>query len=366
MYRKKLIHKIAFVAAIIFVISIVILILQIPYRTARLAGHNARLKAHLAQLTQQSQSYLKEVAKQITSVPVDERIIHEFQSRYFEEHQQIDQAKKYLWLSDTSGAFIFGAPNIPFIRMNQFFDKFQEEIVTSGRFIDRNDFLVKWVHKYDQDFLSSLEMHLPSNQEDINWDYFNDQDNNNYYWQQPRSTNFSTTVLDLRGNLVGTLYLKVDDVPNEYLYFSGNRIARRDLFSVLIPIFGGLAFFSGVLLWFLLPTWVYIDSQLREMPNHWLWPGLALLSGPFGLLIYLITRPSATKLLLCPQCEKELNGAKAFCPYCGFDVSKTLCPQCQYPIQSDWNFCPSCRADLTANRTDFTLLADIDPVKKIE
>jgi len=144
------------------------------------------------------------------------------------------------------------------------------------------------------------------------------------------------------------------------MYYSKNRAARDDLYSVLNPIFGILAGFSGFILWFLLPTWVYIDAQQRDVKNPGLWAFLTLVSAMFGLIIYLITRPPGLKTLNCPQCDKELNGTKAYCPYCGFDVSSTFCPQCQYPIKPDWTFCPSCRADLKQEKPESEIETELD------
>jgi RNA polymerase subunit RPABC4/transcription elongation factor Spt4 len=78
-----------------------------------------------------------------------------------------------------------------------------------------------------------------------------------------------------------------------------------------------------------------------------LWALLTVITFGFALAVYLVARPPAVSSFLCPQCEKELNGTKAFCPYCGHDLSSSFCPQCQYQVKGDWQFCPNCRYDLT-------------------
>lgn len=365
MKRKKLISKLALPVAIVFVISIVILILQHPYRNAQYKKHVARLQNHIAELTTQNQNYLKEAAKKITAVPVSEIIVQEFQSEYIQMHQQLGQPKKYLWLMDSKGDFVFGVPANSFLKINNAYDRYIDTIKLDGHFIDRNDFLMKLIDKYDRIDFSEFTSRDVDDNDNFQWRFFKETNLQRYYWQRPQNIVLSTSVLNNDGEVTGTLHLKVDDETNNKLYASKYMIERSDLYSLLIPIFGVIAFLTGVFLWFLLPTWVYIDSQQRDVKNTGLWAFLALISGPFGLTIYLITRPQTTKSLNCPQCEKELNGTKAFCPYCGFDVSKTFCPQCQYPVKQDWEFCPSCRAELKKGRMDVPLLEENDDVKKI-
>ena len=123
---------------------------------------------------------------------------------------------------------------------------------------------------------------------------------------------------------------------------------------------------SGLFLWFLVLTWVYIEAKQQDVKNPLGWAFITLISFIiFGLTIYLITRPKTLKSFHCPQCEKELNGTKAYCPYCGFDLSSTFCPQCQYSIKQDWLFCPSCRAELKQEKQDVVDIEKIEKNKKM-
>jgi len=157
----------------------------------------------------------------------------------------------------------------------------------------------------------------------------------------------SSPVKDDQGHLLGNIYLKVDDSVNAGMYMARRYLEREDVFDtrLLEPALIILGFIV-MFLWFLLPTWVYIDSRQRGIRNPILWVILALISGPFGWLVYLITRPAEPDAMNCPQCANELNGTRAFCPYCGFDLSNTFCPECQYPVKPDYLFCPSCRTEL--------------------
>jgi len=110
---------------------------------------------------------------------------------------------------------------------------------------------------------------------------------------------------------------------------------------------------SGLFLWFLVPTWVYIDAKQRDVKNPGMWAFFTMISAIiFRLTICLITQPTTLKSFHCPQCENELNDTKAYCPYCGYDLSSTFCPQCQYPIKQQWQFCPSYRAELKQEKIE--------------
>jgi predicted amidophosphoribosyltransferase len=173
----------------------------------------------------------------------------------------------------------------------------------------------------------------------------------------------SAPVTDTAGAVVGNLFLKVDDSANIKLYLSRYYAIRSSIYNELLePLFGTFAVLSGIFLWFLLPSWVYIDAQQRGLSNPGVWAFIALISLVFGLAIYLITRPATMKSLHCPKCENQLNGG-AFCPHCGFDLSSTYCSQCQYPIKPEWAYCPNCRAGLTQQKT---LEAPAEQAKSLE
>ena len=237
---------------------------------------------------------------------------------------------------------------------------------SDGYYRDRNDFLEKLIHKYDQVNFEDFDRSSKTNFATFEWRFYNDQKPERWWYSKTSWFVLKSPIVDEVGNIIGTLHLKVDDSVNHKMYYNKYRLEKYDWFSVLEPIFSVLTVLCGLFLWFLLPTWVHIDSQQRDVKTPGIWAFLALISGPFGLTIYLLTRPQTTKSLNCPQCEKELNGTRAFCPYCGFDVSKTFCPQCQYPIKQDWEYCPSCRAELKKEESEVPFLKDNAEVKKIE
>ncbi len=362
MNKKKLIRKMAIPAAIVFAISIVALLLfEGPVESRMYKQHVARLNAHLAELTQKNQAALAEIAGKIGVIESGgigaSRVVAELQSEFLRENQKVGQAKKYLWMSNQNGEFIFGVPTQVFARLSEGFDRNRDMILKDGYYKDRNDFLMKLVDRHDNiDFsgraLSEQEgpgYYFGRNEGMIEWRFYKEP-KEDWNYSRPRTLILSAPVANAAGAVEGILFLKVDDSVNEELYYSRNRAAHSHLYhEMLAPLFATLAVLSGIFLWFLLPSWVYIDAQERAVSNPGVWAFISLISLIFGLAIYLITRPATTKSLHCPKCENQLNGG-AFCPHCGFDLSSTYCPQCQYPIKAEWAFCPNCRAELAQQK----------------
>jgi len=379
MNKKRLIRKMAIPAAAIFVISLVVLLLKRPVENNLYQEHVAKLNAHVAALTQENQKYLAEIAQKIATAGGGEvaasRAVAELQSELLLENQKPNQARKYLWMSNQRGEFIFGLPVPAFAKLNDGFDKNREIISTDGYYKDRNDFLMKLIEKYDDIDFSDRKLPEPEsqryygrNEEKIDWRFYREPKSGDPYREYYRPTTFvlSAPVTNAAGAVEGVLFLKVDDSANGNLYFSRYYATREGIYNELLePLFGTFAVLSGFFLWFLLPSWVYIDAQQRAVSNPGVWAFIALISLIFGLAIYLITRPSNLKSLHCPKCENQLNGG-AFCPHCGFDLSSTYCPQCQYPIKAEWAFCPNCRAELAQQKNLEALPEQSKPVASFQ
>ncbi len=363
MNKKKLIRKMAVPAAGIFVISIIVLSLENPLTNNMYQKHLARLNEHVTALTQENQKYLAETAGKIAALAAGEisasRAVAELQSEFLLETQKLGQVKKYLWMSNQSGEFIFGVPAQVFARLNDGFDKNKDIITRDGYYKDRNEFLMKLTDQHDNiDFsdraLSEQEgqrHYYGGRERQIDWRFYRRSDDD-YRYARPRTFALSAPVANTAGTVEGNLFLKVDDSANHELYYNRGYAAHAHIYHRLFtPLFTPLAVLSGLFLWFLLPSWVYIDAQQRAVGNPGVWAFVSLISLIFGLAIYLITRPSTMKSLHCPKCENQLNGGGAFCPHCGFDLSSTYCPQCQYPVKAEWAFCPNCRAEMTQRKS---------------
>lgn len=364
MNKKKLIRKMAVPAASIFTISIIVLLLfEGPIESRMYREHVASQEAHLTELTQKNQAYLGEIAGKISGLEGGEisasRVVAELQSELLRENQKIEQAKKYLWMSNQRGEFIFGVPVQIFAKLNAGFEQNNDLITRDGYYRDRNDFLMKLVDKHER--ISFADRGLSEQERQRQGYYYGERDGQldwrfykefteDYQYARPLTLILSAPVSNAAGTVTGSLFLKIDDSANRKKYFSRYYASRESIYYRLLePIFTTLAVLSGLFLWFLLPSWVYIDAQQRAVSNPGVWAFIALISLIFGLAIYLITRPSSLKSLNCPKCENQVNGG-AFCPHCGFDLSSTYCPQCQYPIKTEWAFCPNCRAGLAQQK----------------
>jgi hypothetical protein len=63
-------------------------------------------------------------------------------------------------------------------------------------------------------------------------------------------------------------------------------------------------------------VWVGRDSKSRGMDSSVLWMILVVLTGPIGLLVYILTRPKGD-LVACSQCANKRLQVSAKCPHCG-------------------------------------------------
>jgi hypothetical protein len=117
--------------------------------------------------------------------------------------------------------------------------------------------------------------------------------------------------------------------------------------SILRFSFYSIFSIALLIIWILVIVWVYRDAERRGL-NGVLWALLVLIGNIIGLLIYLIVRsdgiPSrkvgpATQA--CPSCQKEVDSAFVFCPYCAARLH-AVCPECGKPTEESWKVCPHC------------------------
>jgi hypothetical protein len=354
MKKKELIKRLALGALILAGIALLVIIAQFPYRAIKWKDHQTNLNYHIESVKEEAQEYASGIAEEIQQIPPDPALLSRVESEFLGR----TGIKRYLWMMDSGGGFVFGVPSTVFTYINDYYDEYRDVIEADRSYIGQNDFLSKLIDKHAEINFEHFEVSGETEKIPKTWRFYdparrlkrNWTDSDRYsgnYYTTPRTQLVSSPVKDDQGNLLGNVYMKVDDSANESMYLSRRFLEYRDIFRnyLLEPaqIILGL---SVVFLWFLLPTWVYIDTRQRGIRNPLLWVILTLLSGPFGWLVYLITRPAEPESMNCPQCANELNGTRAFCPYCGFDLSNTFCPECQYPVKPDYVFCPSCRTEL--------------------
>lgn len=352
MKRKKLLIKIMIPAAVLLIVSLTILIFSEPYNERYNKRKQTKMNAHLDTVITNGQAFLKQIADKLTARGINDEDINYLQSEISREHQYGNKAKKYLWLINTDeNKLLFGVPEAAFNKLDMAYTRYQDIIKKDNHYKSRNDFFLKLIDKYQDIDFSAFESSKPPivdsyyyERRNINWRFYDAERNRRFFWE-PKTILLSTYYLNESGERKGTLYLKIDDSVHRDLYYIGSGY-NRGIYTVLFPLSVFLMVLTAVTLWFLLPTWVYLDARQREVANPGLWAFLSLITVIFGWIIYMITRPTEMKVMTCPGCDRELNNGSRYCPHCGFDLSTLVCPQCQYAIKPEWSFCPNCRKEL--------------------
>jgi len=327
--KKRILRKMALIGLIVFALSgLALLITSSLYEEAREQAENRHRQAREEQI-RKYRAYLTETAKKINKLPVDPHIVGNAQARFFEEHSQ---ARLYLWAMDTRGQFLFGVPQEAFTRLNNAFDKHRAAIEQEGRFADRQEFIRRLVQDrgpYDW----SRYLRGPEGQEirvQPDWSWYQDEG-------RVFSTPFGTGESEA-GEMLGNVYLKVVGLDDHSWSNGGDHEGPMALSGVLFVA-------SIVFLWFLLPTWVYLDARARGMASPAIWSALTLVSLVFGLAAYLMVRPEDRAGAVCSKCGRTATGG-TYCAYCGTPVASEFCQACGYPTRDEWLFCPNCQASL--------------------
>jgi len=339
--RKKILRRAALIGVVVFLLAAatagaMALVVQRTH-----VRHRALAAEQLAQLGREYQGYLDETAKSIKGLPVDPKVIGEIQTRHY---QQRPALWVYVWASNNAGEFQFGVPSDAFARLNTVFDQNHDVIAKDNHFANRDQFLRTLLHHPRRmepaESGDSDDGRRDARRHETAWWRFYDE-SEDWGFARDRLIFLSSPIQDASGATVGNLNLKLVDLKDPA---PGS---RNEDFPENIMIGGVVAMVASVVwLWFLLPSWVYIDAQQRHVPRPLLWSLLTLIGSVFALVVYLVSRPTDTGEFQCPQCGKALNGSKAGCPYCGADLSAVFCPRCQYPVKAGWSFCPSCRSAL--------------------
>jgi hypothetical protein len=115
----------------------------------------------------------------------------------------------------------------------------------------------------------------------------------------------------------------------------------------LIRLSNSMFSLALLIIWIFVIVWVYRDAERRGM-NGVLWALLVLIGNIIGLLIYLIVRSESIPALkaghetqACPSCQKEVDSAFVFCPYCAARIH-AVCPECGKATEENWKACPHC------------------------
>ena len=221
MKRKKLILRIAWIAAVVLVISLMATAFEVMYSARVNERAFRRWDNRIADLTKDYQEYLDGIAQQIAKGEVDQNLITQINS-YVNNRQSL--VKLYLWMSDKDGKFVFGVPTAVFSNLNTIYDNRGGGEEREGGYVDRNDFLLKNIGREEEidiihptrgvrfrefrigrvpDYTIAGDIHYPG---------------------ERRLSNrivLSSPIIDAEQQVKGELYLKVNDIK------SAEALARR-------------------------------------------------------------------------------------------------------------------------------------------
>jgi hypothetical protein len=336
MGKKTIILWAAALGALGLVICVPAVIIIDAKRDAFKRQRAKDVAAHVEQLTRDYQSYLDQTAETIKGLPADPHAVGAIQAKHLRE---LPARALYVWATANDGRLAFGVPGDAFLRLNNAFDQQQSVIARDNHYTTRDQFLRALLHETRPITLDTSEDEAGGRRASGDkewWRFFRERDRHS----DGHILFLSTPIQDAKGTTVGNLNLKLVDETDERTEDAAWGHTLWQVQEALLPPI----VFCILWLWFLLPSWVYVDAQERGMPRPALWALLTLVGSVFALLVYLISRPAAPAELRCPKCAKALNGVKTGCPYCGVDLSSAFCAQCQYPLASDWAFCPACRS----------------------
>jgi RNA polymerase subunit RPABC4/transcription elongation factor Spt4 len=326
--KMRILWKMALIGAAVFVISAAGFWVAKYWSGQTEIRQNAEWARRREEQIHKYRAYLQETAAKVTKLPVDPNIVGQAQARYFDEYPK---AHLYLWAMDGSGQFQFGVPREAFSRLNRAYDSYQKIIEQEGRFTDRQDFLRRLVQSHRELTFEYYEKKLAGDPS-----LTSNSRSENLEGYEQEGLIFSTPFQNDRGEMLGNLYLKVTDINERREYDRGNLMAVQEFASPMIAA-------SLIFMWFLLPTWVYVDAKGRGMDSPVRWAILALLSLFIGLGVYLILRPEGGGNGICQNCGRATNSER-YCPFCGSPAASEFCPKCGYPAQAEWSYCPNCQA----------------------
>jgi len=326
--KKRILWKMALIGVAVFILSASGFLASAYWQHQSWARQNEERSRQRENLIRKYRAYLQETAKKISKLPVDPNIVGQVQARYFEEYPH---AHLYLWGMDGNSQFQFGIPREAFARLNRAYDTYLKVIEQEGRFTDRQDFLRR----------------LVQNNKELNFDYYEKKlagdtastgrsQRQDYIGDDEEGLVFSTPFQNEKGEMLGNLYLKVTGIADSPDYYYRDLREPQEFSGALIVA-------SLIFLWFLLPSWVYLDAKGRGMDSPVRWAILTLVSLFIGLAVYLILRPEDGVKGVCQSCGRTTNSER-FCPFCGSPAICEFCPKCGYPTRAEWTYCPNCQS----------------------
>lgn len=240
--------------------------------------------------------------------------------------------KIYMWFTDSSGNIIASKPEEEISLVESFYNRHSEEIQKDGFYENNDEFLYA--------ILGNSESYIKDS----------DQSSNNW-----RSLGEFKSIIELRENgrfiyakqmrndkdeYVGSFHIKIDDSHNKWTLYvdSANELLKNQERQQRI-----INLICFVLIWILIPNWVYQDARKRHLKNPLAWAIVAFFSHLFGLLIYILSRPKISLSNACESCNAFVAENAEFCTNCGTKVTKEKrCQSCDSVLHADWLYCATC------------------------
>ncbi len=88
------------------------------------------------------------------------------------------------------------------------------------------------------------------------------------------------------------------------------------VFAVAIAVLMGVIIATA---WVVAAVYVFRDASERNMVNPAMWGFGVLMTGPLGLIAYLIDRPDVRRIE-CGFCGRPILATDRNCPFCGRDT----------------------------------------------
>lgn len=343
--KSRLIKRLSFPAIVILVLCMIFPLALKYHHDNLIENHQKEFTSYLNYILHKNGEYLKGVADKIKNYSANTALLSTIQSEVLFDEQKPYASKKYIWMTDVNDNFLFGLPNGDFTSLNNLYSKYSEVIKNDGYYKSRNDFIGKLVDIQNNLDFSVFERKISREYNyGENARFYMPMRESDYY--KPFSMLLAEPVYNDAGKYIGVLHMKINDKANQKKYSrSWYDIVGYDDYKIIEVILLILAV-TLLYLWFLIPTWIYADASLRNVKKPLIWSMLGLVTFVFGLIIYVIIRPSTERKNYCPKCTGELNGASVFCPHCGIDLSASYCRSCGYPLKEGWHYCPECRAQV--------------------
>ncbi len=251
--------------------------------------------------------------------------------------------KSFFWVTDSLNQFVVGSPPGTFVYLNEVFTKHMDKIHEDHFYDDRDAFFKALCNATDHLDLTNA---IDKNGMPAEWRFFESKDrrlgslNSGIF-------NFSKNIVGLDGKILGKVSLKFDDSINYYLVYADLGEERRKnhyRYYFLINVF------CVLVLWYLIPVWIYKDASNRGVKRPFVWAMLGVLSNVIALIFYVANRKQLESLAYCPHCEKNLPPGGDYCPYCSYNLKSSSCPSCQLQVESEWQYCSRCGDELQAKQ----------------